>query len=258
MNKRQSKSYNKIYNIVKDSGGRLLSNKYISAKTKYSIVCSSGHEFEMSGTNIVRGNHCVECHLDSISLNIDKLNKIAISRGGRCLSDTYINAASRYDWECSEGHQWTARANHVSSGTWCPHCTNWSSENICRDIFEKIFSLQFKKIRPDWLISPKGGRLELDGFNRDIGVAFEYNGIQHYEYTKAFHSDISIFEYQVEKDEIKNKVCLDKDIMLVNIPYFPFNNMSYSEKYNWVLKHVIKTISKLDKAATIVYNSSRR
>lgn len=51
------------------------------------------------------------------------MQQIARERGGKCLSDSYVNSMTKLLWECSEGHLWEARPGDVKNGkTWCPEC----------------------------------------------------------------------------------------------------------------------------------------
>lgn len=94
-------------------------------------------------------------------------------------------------------------------------------ERRCREIFESIFRAPFKKIRPDWLKNPVTGKnLELDGYNEDLKLAYEYDGRQHSEYTPHFHKDPNDFKYQLEKDKFKDRMCQLRSITLVRIPSF--------------------------------------
>jgi hypothetical protein len=101
-----------------------------------------------------------------------------------------------------------------------------SKEEICRNIFERIFGLPFTKQRPDWLINHETGkRLELDGFQPNIptkfgkGLAFEYNGAQHYHFTPKYHPTPAHLESQRRRDEIKKKICYKRGVILIDIPY---------------------------------------
>ena len=53
---------------------------------------------------------------------LEKMRTIAKERGGRCLSDEYINDRIKLLWECKEGHIWKATASHIKNGKWCPKC----------------------------------------------------------------------------------------------------------------------------------------
>lgn len=55
-------------------------------------------------------------------LTIEEMRKIAISRGGLCLSDTYVDGKTKLHWRCKEGHAWNATPNNTKRGKWCPRC----------------------------------------------------------------------------------------------------------------------------------------
>ena len=44
-----------------------------------------------------------------------------------------------------------------------------------------MFDTSFDKHRPDWLKNTDGYQLELDGYDQDLKIAFEYQGKQHFE-----------------------------------------------------------------------------
>lgn len=101
-----------------------------------------------------------------------------------------------------------------------------SGEAITRQIFEEYFSCKFKKVR--MLVNPfTGHKLELDGYNSNIktklgyGLAFEYDGEQHYKKNNFFHkNNDECFSNQINRDIIKNELCLEKNIYLIRIPYY--------------------------------------
>lgn len=100
-------------------------------------------------------------------------------------------------------------------------------EERCREIFESIFRVKFKSCRPSWLENPVTHKnLELDGFNPDIktplgvGLAFEYDGVQHSKYTPRFQSHPDEFIYQCKKDSWKDLRCKQEGILLIRIPSF--------------------------------------
>lgn len=61
-------------------------------------------------------------------------------------------------------------------------------EAVCRKIFENILSEKFPNVKPSWLMNYQTGfLLEIDDFCDTLILAFESDGIQHYEYPKPFH-----------------------------------------------------------------------
>ncbi len=101
-------------------------------------------------------------------------------------------------------------------------------EFLSRKALVKIFKKSFPICRPRFLKSPKTGRnLELDGYNEELGIAFEYNGKQHYEYPNRFHKTEDEFREQLKRDQWKLQQCDENNIYLINIPYnIPFNQIS--------------------------------
>jgi hypothetical protein len=70
------------------------------------------------------------------------------------------------------------------------------------------------KVKPPWL-----NGLELDGYNDDLKLAFEYQGKQHYEWVPYFHKEEKQFDDQQERDQRKYAACSARDVCLIVIPY---------------------------------------
>ena len=115
--------------------------------------------------------------------------------------------------------------NFVNNGHFGCSCTKKKSEKCLGEILAEIFpEYKFKKIRPDWIKNKKGNNLELDFYNEELKLAFEYQGIQHEQYVQFFHQgDINNFYKQQEHDRIKKQVCEKIGIKLICI----------SSKYNY-------------------------
>ena len=92
-------------------------------------------------------------------------------------------------------------------------------EEITRVIFEHIFDKPFKTVRPKWLIGLKGVPLELDGYNEELKLAFEYQGIQHYKRVPRFHKTSEEYNHRRNNDQRKREVCKEYNITLIEIPY---------------------------------------
>jgi len=50
------------------------------------------------------------------------MHEIATERGGRCLSEHYVNNQTHLTWQCDRGHVWQAVPGAVKSGQWCRQC----------------------------------------------------------------------------------------------------------------------------------------
>lgn len=56
--------------------------------------------------------------------SIEYMQKIAKTKGGRCLSEIYQHSKIPLKWECNKGHTWLARYTNIERGSWCPKCCN--------------------------------------------------------------------------------------------------------------------------------------
>lgn len=49
--------------------------------------------------------------------------EVAKSKGGQCLSNSYIHANEKLLWKCKAGHEWWAIYNNIKGGSWCRKCS---------------------------------------------------------------------------------------------------------------------------------------
>ena len=61
--------------------------------------------------------------------------------------------------------------------------------------------------------------LELDGYNEDLSIAFEYDGIQHFKFVRHFHRTKKGFRDQIERDARKDRLCGVNEVILIRVPY---------------------------------------
>jgi hypothetical protein len=93
------------------------------------------------------------------------------------------------------------------------------NETRCREIFESIFQRPFPSVRPDFLKRANGYALELDGYNRDLKLGFEYQGSQHYGFNTRFHRSEKDYQDQVVRDQAKRDLCQKAGVTLIEISY---------------------------------------
>ena len=194
--------------------------------------CHRNHTWEARPSNIYSGRWCPHCSGRN-NITLQKLKQLAKNRDGKCLSTEYKNIGHHILWECDKGHTWLATPrNIIHKKSWCPKCNVSIFEKECRRIFEKIFLKEFEKIRHPLLRNPKTNfKLELDGYNDDLKIAFEYNGRQHYRRNPLFHTKQQFEELQY-RDKVKSKLCKINRIELIIIPF----NIRYDDLEKFITK----------------------
>ena len=217
-----------VSELGKKAGYTLLPiNKYKNNKTKLQWACKNNHVFISRLNDIITGYGCPECGGVKIP-DISKLHSHANSLGGKLISENYINCETKYEWSCSKNHSWFASWHMILAGNWCPYCKKCKTEFECKQIIEQLTGKQFNKCR---IIPFNNSKLELDGYNEELKLAFEYNGIQHYKLCSWLHKTKRDFEYQKEKDTFKQTWCKNNGIKLISIPYTECSNLKqYIEK----------------------------
>lgn len=74
-----------------------------------------------------------------------ELQKIAIDKGGKCLSTVFINSKTHMLFECSKGHQWKAIPSNIKRGKWCRKCSKIGSIGNPKLNLKSVI-----EIRRDW------------------------------------------------------------------------------------------------------------
>ena len=122
-----------------------------------------------------------------------------------------------------------------------------SGEVLCRAVLEDLFKKPFPSTRPYFLMNPiashdaqlgallaakktqtpyaactEGARarcLELDGFNAELRIAFEFQGRQHTDHVPFFHRSVEAYECQRYRDVLKRALCAEYKVLLIEIDY---------------------------------------
>ena len=203
--------------IAEKKGGELVSNEYKNSDTKMEWKCSNGYIFHNNLYHIKQRNQwCPKCIGKNIT--IEEVKEFATKRGGKCLSDQYVNTETKMLWECSMGHRWEAYFNGMKGGKWCPICSKGIGEEICRDYFKKIFKKEFPSSYPPWLKNKNRQQLELDGYCQELGIAFEHQGRQHYNQELFFHKNKADLLKLQHHDQLKLNLCEQYNVKLIQIP----------------------------------------
>ena len=94
--------------IASSRGGVCLSDGYEDSTEKLSWQCIQGHEWRATLDRVQHGRTwCPHCY-GNARRSLGDAIAAAAPRGGRCLSELYMNCATKMSWQCSEGHEWMA------------------------------------------------------------------------------------------------------------------------------------------------------
>lgn len=240
--------------IIEKRGGKCLSKTYLNAsQSRIHVECEFGHRWFARPQGIKKGTWCRKCYGTAKS-TLKEIQELAIERGGKCLSISYKNDATKMKWLCSEKHIWIATPNNIKRGKWCPTCTKGIGERTCRLSFEKIFGKDFNSIRPNWLKNDLGNKMELDGYNEELKIAFEHQGRQHYSTTNVNHRFVK--QSTIDNDKQKAKICKKLGVSIIYIPEV-FTDVKLNDLINYIISQLDnQNISYPKKAKKIVLNPS--
>jgi hypothetical protein len=117
---RQSAHLERARAIAQHRGGVLLSEEIPNVRAALIWQCAKGHRWRAPLLKVKSGTWCATCAGNSVR-TIEDMRELATERGGKCLSERYVNTATRLQWRCSKSHEWWARPNDIHR-TWCPVC----------------------------------------------------------------------------------------------------------------------------------------
>ena len=210
-------------------GFELRSERYENAHSPLKWLhneCQSA--VEATWANISAGKGCRRCGRERTKQAaiergrrfFDKFLSVVEQRGGKCLEKAYAGSDKRYPVQCAARHAPFQANPHavVDKGVWCPECRHLVGEARCRVFFEDKFGKPFPKSRPLWLCTREGARMELDGYNADLGIAFEHHGEQHYSLKGRGIKTADKLDTRKLLDRHKNRLCREHGVALVVIP----------------------------------------
>lgn len=112
-------------------------------------------------------------------------------------------------------------------------------ERQCRLVMELMYGQQFPKVRPQFLRNPETGRLlELDCYNESLGLAVEYNGVQHYVWPNYTNQSYQDFIKQCRRDQLKVDLCDLNNVYLITVPY----NVSVEQIEDYIIYYLPENV----------------
>ena len=226
-------------------GGLCISNSFSKVTEYLQWRCSLGHEWDAKFNNVVQNNRwCPECAgILSPKQLLKKANDYAHLNKGTCLTKNIPFAKTKVKWRCADPNHsaWTVSLTSITQKkTWCPECgfSNYYKENTFKAIFEILLGYSFPKSYPQWNINPKTNNLlELDGYNEENKIAFEFQGRHH---IKSVFKNQNLEDIQY-KDKQKVINCQNAGVTLIVI----HDNKTLSD-LNVCIETVKSELSKLN------------
>lgn len=224
-----------IQSKVKLLGGKIITKKheYKNSKTPINYLCENGHLCTNDWNRLHRAKMkengeklfwCSKCS-GKKKYTIEDVQKMFKARNGELLTNNYINNKQTLRGRCINKHEFEINVHNMLNNQWCKYCNTGFGESYTRFLLEEMLQCKFPSVYPNWL---KG--LELDGYNEELKIAFEYQGIQHKKYTPHFHDKgISEFNSQQKRDKFKRKKCKDYGVKLIEIDDETINKLNLQE-----------------------------
>ena len=211
-----------LQEFAKNKNGKLISTEYVNAHAPVMWECDKLHKWEAKWNNIKGQNQWCPYCFGNLKPNISELQEYAKIKNGKLISTTYINSSDKMLWECKELHKWEATWHNIKDrNSWCPVCSSFKTEKLCKELLEQKFGFEFRKTKFYY----GDQQLEFDGYNKQYNIAFEYHGKQHYEFNKYFHKIEQNFIKQQQRDDLKEQFAAENNIKLIIIPYTENDNL---------------------------------
>lgn len=210
-------SINEVRTLLAKMGYKLLSTQYTNCFTNFEYECSQGHRGQKNWNCLRRGLRCPKCC--GRDKTIDEIKDIFEKRKYTLLSKDYQYSHSKLDYICPKGHKGQISWDSFKQGHGCGKC-KYKGETRLGEILEQLFpgKVQYQD-NLEFLDSQK-----VDYSIRDLCLAFEYDGEQHYRPTRFIGVGIrqakKNFQVQQKRDERKNRLCKENGYHLIRIPYY--------------------------------------
>lgn len=118
--------FDRLKILVTEKGG-IFTGEFKNVKSRLRFTCMRDHSWETVPALVLGGAWCAECYReDQREDGQRRLEALAALRGVSVLGN-YVNARTKIEFSCAQGHQWSAVPDSVTrAGTWCPECARTS------------------------------------------------------------------------------------------------------------------------------------
>ena len=226
----KSKSHKEFMSEIKECNHKVeIIGKYINQNTKIKCKClECGKEWLAYPSNLLKGQGCSDCYGTHLKTTKDFISEMKHINPYIEIVGEHVNNATKIKCKCLKCcKEFESTPAHLISDYGCPYCHISKGERailkyLDNKNFNYIFQHRFDKCKNE-------RPLPFDFYLPDYNMCIEYDGEQHYRPIefKGVSKEQSVinYEFQKQKDEIKNKYCQDNKIKLIRIPYWEFDNI---------------------------------
>lgn len=186
-------------------------SRYVRSTQKVDLQCTKGHTWSALVAHTFRCNACYSDQVAHRQLSPKRISILSEWNGKNSLRTLKCDVCS---------HVWTSKPWFAR----CPNCPqkfHRTEEHFARSVFEKLFDAPFPPARPKWLRGRnKKSLLELDGYNEQLQIAFEYQGPQHYMIIPPCVKTNDELAVLKRRDAKKRIMCYRRGVTLIVIPYY--------------------------------------
>lgn len=126
----RKKTIDDVRSALEQRGSTLLSKEYQNCSSPLSIQCPSGHTYQSKWKMIQQGYGCPYC-AGNAKKSVEEIQQFVAAKGGKLITETYVDCKTKMEWECKEGHRWITDWHSIQCNHWCHYCaTAWMPKKI--------------------------------------------------------------------------------------------------------------------------------
>lgn len=217
----------------KNANVKVIGN-YVNIHKPIAHQCNiCGYLWEAEPADILSGTSCPKCAIRKNAIAQTKthsqyIQELKDKNINIIPVDKYVKASIKILHRClSCGFEWETKPANVLSGFGCPHCkTSKGEHQICEYLLKHNIEFKEQFCFNDCKVQRV---MPFDFYLPQHNICIEYDGEHHYKPTRfggiSKEKAKDRFEFQQQKDKIKNKYCQDNKIKLIRIPYWEFENI---------------------------------
>lgn len=203
---------------------------YRGNKYKVCIICPEHGEFWQNPNTHLRGGGCAKCAGNVLDTDLFKKKASLIHENKYDYSLVeYTSNLEKVKIICPIHGIFEQVASYHLAGNGCPTCSESHMERTVRNFFKRNH-VHFESQKTfEWLVFE--GKMHLDFFLPEYGVAVECQGGQHFKSVNWFGGD-AMYRKTIARDETKKRLCNQHGIEVlyysdigIDFPYPVFEDM---------------------------------